>query len=374
MSLVFCVLTPFAAANVPRYDATWQFAVELQQDYSVRAVEALTSRCDSNRAFRRMAAPLGSAIMDDPSSRASWEKDFWPAVEAELKEFATYESLLIDRIGLLEGERVLSCVFQRADGMFSILLLWVEEQPNGQIRIVDYRGMGSSLEMSRKFRHLMILFASVFHPSLDDEERELAFAPDGALRAKNYFSTLRHGMPHEAFKEITRLPDTVKRTRLWRDWRDQLALGGLRPALEHARAAAAAGEPLNILIALAESAANDDVAARLETLDRMATDALHSPFVRTVKAGVLLESGRTAEALAVARDVYRLNPFSVHACAIAARAAARAMQESDAIDALHAWAHLAAREDIDRLLEQDSTLAAFRATPAYRDWLTPTAR
>lgn len=369
---LFCLGAASGKAAVPRYETAWQFARTLQEEYAKDRSSALKNYTDSDLMFQRTLQVLGDEFLRSARAKEAWEKFYWPAVQQDFDALATYETMFADQMALVDGQRVLQCVLQRADGFFMTLALWLDERPDGRVVIVDYRTMAQALEATRRMRALVVYSSGLFLTTLDDDERSLALESSSFFITKQAITDASHGQPKQALERLDRLPVRVKGTLLWRDLRDSIAFQGYEPALQSALRGDNPGHSLNPVLALADATNRRDAPARIAAFQHLADYTFNSPFVRALQAGALLEANRPEQALALARDTYRLNPFSPHACSVATRAAARLENVGEAMAALRVWSRLAKPQAIDEDLAREESLASLRQRAEYRDWLAST--
>jgi hypothetical protein len=363
---ILAVLT--ASGIEPSYETAWKFAAALEQDYAKERLNALVARCDSERMFQRMVRPLGGSEASDPKAKEAWEKFYWPAVVGDLKNLSSYETLFTDVIALVEGDRVIQFVLQKPDGMFLLLAVWLEARPDGKVVITDYRTMSQSLQATQRMRALVVHFSGDVGLASDDDELALAMEAKTSYAIRLALDDLGKGNPKVAFTRLLAVPDRVKQTRLWRDLRDGMAFMGYAPALENALK----DSSINPVIALSHAHQRQNAAAKVNAFGALAHKSLHSPFARAMRANALLESGQTKEAFESARELYSLNSSLRVACYVAASAAARMRQDQDALAALQVWARTVPPKKIDESLSADPSLAQFRQSEGYRQWLKAT--
>lgn len=366
--LLWSQAAPPVRAGVPGYDAARRFAYELQTDYAQRGLSALVERLDGEGMRKRVMTPLGRETLQNPEAIKAWSEAFWPAVLRELESLGKFPTLLVEQPSLIDGERVINALFLDDKGSLYALSLWLAESA-GKIVVVDHRSLVQSLPTSRRFRHLLLLQGAPYNESLDEEERTLCFAPtENQWHVKSAFAALAKGRLDQAHDAWSRMTDEVKRTTVWRELRDSWASSGCEPAWrqwleEHLR-----GRGANPLLALAYERSQPDKSGALVAIDQLIARAMNSPFLRTVKAELLLETGRPAEALALAREVYLLNPFAVHACSIAINAALAGDRHDDALAALGHWGRIVPAAQIEEILAGNPRTAGFRASAGYRAW------
>lgn len=366
--LLLCVSALPIHAAPPGYDAARRFAHEFQTDYAQRGLPALTERLDSESMRRRVLTPLGSEALKDPQGRKVWSEAFWPAVHRELEPLGKFPTLLIEQPALVDGERVLGTVFLDEKGNLQALSLWLAET-GGKTVVVDYRSLAQSLPASRRFRHLLLLQGAPFNESLDQEERTLCFAPmENRRLVQLAFAALAAGRLDDAHRQWDQMTAEVKGTAVWRELRDMWATFGCEPAWHQWRGEYQAGRGTNPLLALAYERAQPDKTKALVAIDQLIARAMNSPFLRTVKAELLLETGRPAEALALAGEIFALNPFATHACPIAIGAALSGGRPDEALAALEHWSRFVPATQIEEILHRDPRTEKFRTSSAYLAW------
>lgn len=359
---------PSINAAPPGYDAARNFAHALQVDYAQRGVPALTDRFDSESTRRRVLAPLGREALNDASAKTAWNGVFWPVVLKEMENLAKFPTLLIEQPSLIDGERVINALFLDDQGSLFTLSLWLEESA-GKIVVVDHRSLIQTLPTSRRFRHILLLQGAPFTTALDDEERVLCFASmDNRRWTRGAFAAIGNGRLDLAHESWNRMTDDVKGTTVWREFRDIWASIGSAPAWEQWLKEHLAGRGANPLLALTYERAQTDKSKALIAIDQLIARTMNSPFLRTVKAEILLECGRPEEAWAIAREVYRRNPFAVHACPVAINAALATGRRDEAMAALEHWGRIVPAAQIEEFLARDTRTADFRSSEAYLGW------
>lgn len=370
--LPFVLVLGFAATlagGVPTYDAARAFGFELQSAHGQTKGKAFVERVSAEGMRRRVFAPLGANSVNLPEVQTMWEQGLWPALSQEIEKIGNAPALYVEQIGLIEGERVITGILSGEKIGLYCVCLWLEERGDGKIHIVDLRLSGQSLEFTRRLRHTLVLLGAPYSDALDEEERTLAFASAAfAEPAQRALAAMHDQQADAAFAHWNQLRHELGSTRLWRDMRDTLMQSGSTVARESWLAEQRAGKSANALLELNHERQSPDKSAALAAFDRLIAEGLNSPALRAEKASLLLEAGRPAEALQLAREVYRLNPFGVHACLVAMRAALRLEQPDLALEALRHWGRVAGNEPVDQLLAGLEDAATLRASAAYKEW------
>lgn len=369
-SLVLALgLTTSLVAGVPNYDATRAFGFELQNAHAQTKGKAFVERVSAEGMRRRVFAPLGANSVNLPEVRTMWEQALWPALSQEIEKIGDVPSFYVEQIGLIEGERVITGILSGETTGLYCICLWLEERGDGKIHIVDLRLSGQSLEFTRRLRHMLVLLGAPYSDALDEEERTLAFASAAnAGPAQRALVAMNEQQADTAFAQWNQLDHELRSTRLWREIRDTLMRSGSTPARESWLAEQRTGKASNALLELNHVRQSPDKSAALAAFDRLIAEGLNSPALRAEKAALLLEAGQLAEALALSREVYRLNPFSAHACLVALRAALRLEQSDLALEALRHWGRVVGNEPVDQLLASLDDNATLRASAAYKEW------
>jgi hypothetical protein len=355
----------------PDFAAAAAFGGKLQPDYAGKKSAALAGRFDSDAMMERVYA---RGIRDQPAFPAvkrQWETQTLPGIVRLLAGYDVFENLLVARVALLEGRRALECVLIRGDGAFQLATLFLTEAPPGDIRIADLHFASSQLEVTRAMRHTLLLMRVGLPGVLDDEEVRLArLGQTHGLTATLAVETLGQGKPDAAFAIWNGLPAELKATRIWIELRNRMAFNGSAAAMAQlqAEARAGGGGPPAVRFSLALAA--KDHARALGALDEFIVAQRGLPFLRTVKADLLLNAGRADDALALARDIGTLAPAATGAHIVAFRAAAQLGRTTTATEALADWARVAPAAVIVKMVEADAAapIAAFRATPEYAVW------
>lgn len=369
-SLVLALgLTATLAGSVPNYDAARAFGFELQNAHAQTKGKALVERVSAEGMRRRIFAPLGANSVNLPEVHTMWKQALWPALSQEIEKIGDAPSFYVEQIGLIEGERVITGIVSGETTGLYCVCLWLEERGDGKIHIVDLRLSGQSLEFTRRLRHVLVLLGAPYSDALDEEERTLAFASAAnAAPAQRALAAMHDQQADTAFAHWDQLHHELRATRLWREMRDTLMRSGSTGARESWLAEQRAGKSANAMLALNHVRQSPEKSAALAALDRLIAEGLNSPALRAEKAAVLLEAGRPAEALHLARAVYQLNPFSVHACLVATRAALRLERSDLALESLRHWGRVVGNEPVDRLLAGLEDADALRASAAYKEW------
>lgn len=359
-----------AHAARPSYEAAVEFGRTLLAEYPKQGGRWLTARLDGDALYRTTFEPLGTEALESASLRDLWKATLLPAVHNEFKVLDTLPVVLAPRVQLLNGKRALECTFTSDTGHFQVLILRLDAKPNGEIVITDFHRVGPALEMSRRMRHLFLMLGVSRAPGLDDEERALSWASEGIQsRVNESLRLLGSGQPDQAFNTWERLPEEVRASRIWQELRDSMALAGSARAKASMQKAYQQGKLANGLLRLECARAAKDQAAVLAAWDAMLADSHQPPFLQAVKAGELLDGGRMAEALAMARNTYARYPISGTAYVIALNAACKLGSTPEAVDVLRDWGVVLPRKAIDDILKVEARFAGLLKSDAYRKWL-----
>ncbi len=361
--------TAVLPAGTPDFDGARQFGYELQQDYLQRRAPALLDRLDGEAMRRRTFGSLGSAALQSERAKREWTETLLPTITQDLMALGKFSNISPDRVLLLEGHRMLECSMVDETGQFQILMLVLDQNAAGRVSIVDYRLLGMETFLTRRLRHLYILLGAPFHPAMDGEEKSLSLHGEGSSMAAVYALTaLGQGKAEEAFRHWSNLPSSVHGFPIWREFRDRMAAAGSEKARAQQLADLRAGRQLQPLVRLGLANMRRDSEAALKALDAMLDEHHQSPFLRTLKAGALLQSGRAPRALALAEEVYRLHPFNASAYLIAIQAAVAMGRVPTAMTALNECHRVLPAEAIEGMLVALEPLAEFRKTPEYLEW------
>lgn len=371
-SLIIPLVAAAAMAQVrPDFSAAVAFGLSLQRDYGAEKSRAITAKFDHDAMMHRV---MGRGIRDRPEySRlvSGWTEQAVPMLDRVFQPHDSFETLVVARVGLIEGWRALECVLLHKGGAFHLVTLLLVEKSPGAIGIADLRFASSTLEMTKGIRFEMLLRGEPLPDVLEEEEVRLAgFARAWRGQIMPALAAIARGEKDPAFRLWDRLPEEMKGTRVWIDHRNRLAFGGSAAAMMQLQAEARVGKggPPAVRLSLAVSAKDRERA--LAALDDFIAGQRNLPFLRTVKADLLLTAGRFDEALTLARDIGALAPGSVAAHVVAFRASAALARPAVATEALADWARAMTPALVAKTVDGDSTaeVAAFRATPEYAEW------
>jgi hypothetical protein len=300
-----------------------------------------------------------------------WETQTLPGISRQLEAYDSFETLLPARVVLMEGVRALECVLLRKDGRFHLVTLMLVESAQGEIRIEDLHFSSSLLTVTSTMRHTMLLLRAPLPGLLESEEIRVAnLGKVHGLTASLAIQAFAKGDYEAAFKLWSGLPAELKATRIWRDHRNHLAFQGVTGAMRELtwEARAGAGGPPMVRFSLAT--ANQGETTALEVIEEVLIAHHELPWLRAIKAEMVLKEGRVSEALELARDICALGPYNTLAYSVALRAAATGGREEVAFDVLQGWSKLIPAAEIDRQLDLADTpaLAKFRASPRFIAW------
>ncbi len=376
-AVVFLTVVEAMAVGVrPDYLAAAAFGQRLQKDYAERRTRAVSAGFDSEGMMRRVYARGIEDRPDFAGVRKEWESQLLPSIARQLEAYDSFETLLPARVILIEGGRALECVLLRHDGLFHLVTLLLTETAAGEIRIVDIQLSSALLEVSRALRHVMLLMRAPLPGILDDEEVALAnLGRTHGPAISTALQTAGRGEMDAAFKLWSALPAELKTMRIWREHRNRMAFNGAAAAMRELRAEAQAGAGGPPIVRFSLALADKDAAGALMVLDDLLIAHRELPWLRVIKADLLLKNGRAAEALALARDICALGPLTHAAHAIGVQAAVRTSQTDTAVALLGAWSRLAPLAGIEQALATDDSpaMAAFRVSAPFAAWRRATA-
>ncbi len=357
------------AAAQPDYFAARAFGYALQEDFAQRHSKALVERIDSAALRRRIFLPLGAEVADHPSAHEAWEQQVFPALLNELESLDKLPTLVMSRVLLADGARTIECVLLDEKGSFRMVTLRLRENPGGAIKIEDLHFLGSSLPYSRATRQMFLLMGVPSTVALEPEEIDLErFGRKGQLTVSWALRAWQRGDAEEAFRLWSLLPDELKTRPVWQDTRNRIALSGGTAAMRSLMEEWRQNLPGNAFLRYSLAQASNDNAAAITAIDQLLIEVHQAPFVRAVKASLLLTDGRPAEAFEQAWDVCELNPFSGLAYYVAVRAAVENRRPENAMMVLQRWAHVLPTAAIDKIVAAEPLLAPLRASAAYVSW------
>lgn len=354
-------------ASAPDYASAFAFGRALQQDFSVRGPQALTDRIDEEAMKKRLFAIFDS----DTAARwePTWRETFLPELKDQLLP-GSYKSLVMNRVLLLDGDRVIECILLDGAGPFQLLQLRLNST-NGKIGIEDFKYLGFFLEATIRQRELLVLLGVDSTARLNEEETCLSLDSLNDRAMIHYaFQMWREGHDNDCFRIWSHLPPDVQQSAAWKDFRDMLALhdchlAGAQLEAEY-RDNQSGTEPfLKYLYAIQHA----NIPMGLDAVQRLRTATHDSPIVRVMEADLLIVADRPAEALDEARGIYELNPYVWTAYMSAALAAYKLHRTDAEVDALQHWAMIIPVKKIDAILSKYAPLTSLRTTPEYKAWI-----
>lgn len=363
-----------AAESRPDYYAARAFAAELQQDFNQRNCIALLDRLDREALRLRVFRPLGTAMMEDGRVRAAWTSSLLPAVEDQIQHLDHMSTLAVGRVILLaDGDRALECIFFDDKDAFRLLTLRLQQAPDGHIGICDLKSLGSALDASHRIRQSLLLRGLVSNELLSDEEMDLQRCVE--RDRPQIFQTLHlldKGDAAEAYRVWSNVSEDLQQSAMGRELRAQLAEKGSKKAAEAMRADWREHPAANPFAAYSLAVADHDLPRAMAALDLVLEETQQLAFLRGVKAGLLLQTGHTEEALRLAQNVCELTPINGASYLTAITAAAELQRPQVALELLQRWNHVSTTQGIDSLLKTQAGtflgLKTFLKSAAYQDW------
>lgn len=359
-----------AASVRPDHSAAISFGLELQKDYLGRKTEAVVDRVGMDEMMRRV---FGTGADDSPQYAAlkpQSENQIRTNLKAQLAAYDAYPTLILARVSQIEGFRVLEIALTRADGTFQLAMVPLIETASGTIRIADIQFASSALEYTRHLRHSILLRGIALPGLLDPEEVHLGLiARMHASAITTAMQRVNGGDLNKAALAWSGLPAEVKGTRIWREMRNRLAFQGSAAALRDLKAevAGGGGSPfLRFALGLGDKTLPPPAAV----IDDLLLAHRQLPWLRVIKADVLLRAGRADEAFALAEDLCALTPAMPAAYLSAVYAGLRVGQSERVLPYLDGWRKLSPLAEIERLLALNTgqEMVAFRESAAFLAW------
>lgn len=353
----------------PSYEDAQRFGYELQASYAERHMNAILDKLDDEGMARQMFSVFGVTGLESNNDKLSWNTTFLPTIRSGLTAYESLETLVFSRVLWLDGRRALECVLLDARGNFQVLTLWLNQKPNGTILIDDYRTLGSTLEITRRLRHVYLLIGAPFSAGLSEEEQDLAFHSENHVKqSRMAMDRLGQNRYDEALTLLMTLPEQIRTKRIWLDIRNGIALAGCEPALAQVMDEYRRGRLANRFLRFVYARNAGDAVASLKALEALIEENYEMAFLRVQRAELLVEAGQAGRALALAREIYELNPFSTGAYFAAIHAAAALRQPAAAVQALQRWNLLMPVGEIDKLLRAEKSVEDFVGTADYARW------
>lgn len=367
--LAACVGMTARAASRPDYGAAAEFGVTLQREFLARREAAIMEHIDSDAMRRRAFGPFGDEMSESEAGKRAWTETFYPTVTKMLKSAAARSSMFVFcRVILLDDARQVEGMLVGTDGNLEFVRLHLCFAANGGIAIDDFCFAGSELEATRSIRHIVILLGVRGDKPLDDEETQLCVASDGHGGAFRLVMELfGNQKPEAAFDLLSAPANRIDETKIWRQLRNMLALAGSEGARSDLRAAVEA-RAVDSFLEYQIWQQSGDRERTLAALERVLVEYRELPFLRLVKAGLLLEMERPEEAYAIAVEVRDCNPGLISAYFMTLRAALATGRMEKALAVVRAWAEAQPPGDVASSIEAEATLAEFAKSAGYTEW------
>lgn len=369
LAVMFVWITSANAGTRPDFFSARAFGMELQRDFSVRRSKAVVDRLDGEAMRARVFGPFGKDALVEPREVERWNKFSLPGL---VSEFASYDvgfTFVANRVLVLEGSRFLECLLLSEQNGIIFLWLRLVQSNDGKIRIEDMQFSSSELEISRSMRQTLILLGYRTEQLLDPEEEALTRAiskhPTSTMEIFKAISERDYGL---AFGFLNSNFGDLSQTRIWRELRNRLAFLGSKSAARNLEAECANGELTNPILRFSVLSNKGDKEHALAALEQTILEYHRPSVLCAVRANLLIDLNRNAEALTLAENLYELNPLSGSAFRVACLAAVNMQKTEAAFRALNGWTKLSLPVDIDRILQQVPATAQFRASPDYVAW------
>lgn len=344
-----------------------RFGAQLQRDFAIRNTAAIMDRLDFDAVLGRVLSPDLAASEAYPKIKARWEPGLEAAFSGHLASLASFHTMIVGRVILAEDARALECLLLDHHDRVEFVTLPLREAIDGKIQIVDVQIGGNRYGIAGTIRLMMLLVGTPLPGMTSADEfalRDLA-APYSEI-IKLALDDYRAGKYDAAFGNWSSVSPELKQTWIWRELRDRMAFAGCVAARHDLETDIRHHGPVD---AFAQLAIASDKSAALAAVDQILREHDDLAFFRVVKARLLLDLGRPAEAFSLASDVMNLTPLSGSAYATATEAAEAAGRRDQAIGALRRWAISASPLDIDRTLATQPNLEKLRSSAEYQGWL-----
>jgi hypothetical protein len=321
-----------------------------------------------------MQRVFGRAVKDAPefeTLKKVWAGQFQPMLSRQLEAYDSYGLFIPARVILSFDVRAVECVLARPEGTFLLVTLRLSESPTGEVRIENLQFAFSNLDVAGALRHTMLLLRVPLPGIIDPEEIEVAHLGTAhGLKTSLAFKAINAGDLKTGAQLWLNLPDEVRATRIWKDVRNRLAFQGSAVALDQLEAEARAGAGGTPFTRFALAVKTKDSARSLAAIDDVLVAHQRLAWFQVVKTGLLVEAGRTEEALALSRDLCDLLPASPSAYSAAFHAAVAAEKSAAALEALQRWSKVSRAEEVDKAVGAMPvpSIAAFRKSAAYESW------
>lgn len=365
---ILCAATLHAAV-IPDASTARAFGAELARSYSVGRTQAIVDRLDPDTVLARVFSPRVLEGEGAEKMRAEWAPKIKTWIGNALKPFDHFKVMLAARVILADDARWLDCVFLTENGVAQYAALRLVQTPAGEVRVGDVAIGGNALTYAQALRQTFILMRLPVPQIVDPEELELREqAATCGYTATLGLEALGEQKYDVAFKYWSDLTPEMKKTRLWRDIRDRMALTGSAGAREDVARDVRAGKPVNRFVQLYLALLDHDNAGALAAIDGVLQTCRALAFFRSMKAGLLIAAGRPMEAYELAHDVMEVTPASGSAYVIAVRAGVAAKRADLAVEALKHWQRATPASAIDDSVAAQPELKAFRESAEYAAW------
>jgi hypothetical protein len=352
----------------PDYDEAVAFAGNLQRDYAKRGPDALVEKLDADALRFQIFDGFDRGFVESDALKELVNTHCLPGLAASFRAYTKSKTFFCSRIVLQNDSRSLECILIAPDGSTVFLTLLLAAR-DGKIVIKDCEFWGQGF-YARYMRQIFLVSGGMpggMRLEAEDydhyhEGRHVMLTVQTALDAFG-----RNDFPAAA-NIWMKLPEEFQALPFWRNFRDRLAAMGepraVRSVDEENRSGHRSNSYLSYMLALRE----DNLPAALVALDAVLVDRGNPPVLRAAKAYWLVKTGRSAEALALSRDVFALNPRLLMPYLHAIRAAIALNQPKEAVDTLNHWAQVWSLDEIEEILKAAKETENFIETATYRDW------
>jgi tetratricopeptide (TPR) repeat protein len=277
--------------------------------------------------------------------------------------------LIVARAIYVDDRRGIECLFVDPKGQFQVLILYLTKTEAGDIKIEDFRLAAHYLEFCRMMRHLLLVTRIPLPGVTDLEEINLEdFGKRSSAAVNAALQATAAGKWEEAFKSWDGVAPQMKTSRLWRDVRINLAFAGSVMAMADLQRDCRQGVGGNAFARLLILSAGGDKEVALAELEKVLIEYHELAFFRAMKADLLVELGRAAQALPLVLETIALCPRTPSAYLVGIRAATILGKQSLAMQLVRDLSQVIAGNEVDHLIESFSDLVQLRAVPEYQTW------
>ena len=362
-----------AGAVRPDYAAARAFGAGLQSDYQTQKGHALVARLDGEAMKRRVFATFGDDVMEQPGVKKLWDDQFYPSFQKQLLDLGVFPTLFLARVSLVDGARAIECVVLDDVGRFQVLVLRLCVNADGLVRIEDVRLLGASSGLTGAVRGTLLVMGARAAVKLDDEESALeGLGSVYQLTTTETFGKMAQGKLDEAFVIWNGVLPKFKDTAYWRSVRTRLALGGSARAMADLQAAMRRGETIDPFVRFSMATAAKNNQEAILAMDDVLRETKNLAFLRSVKAGLLLDLGRLNEAMDLARETTRQDPAGWLGYLVWIRAAIALDDSRSAAEGLNCLSRLIPSSEFEKVFSATPELQKIRSSSVYATWKTTT--